>query len=101
MAPELRVDPQVLTAAASTMTSCGSAVGDLKPGEPLNSAAAGMSGLATGAACQRVGPQLTTDSQNLGKAVTGFADSLRTAATKYVDTDSTAGGAINKTMPGR
>jgi uncharacterized protein YukE len=101
MAPELRVDPQVLTAAASTMTSCGSAVGDLKPGEPLNSAAAGMSGLATGAACQRVGPQLNADSQNLGRAVTGFADSLRTAATKYENTDSTAGGVIRKTMPGR
>jgi hypothetical protein len=101
MPPELHVDPQALTAAASTMTSCGSAVGDLKPGEPLNSAASGMSGLATGAACQRVGPVLDTDCQNLGEAVTGFADSLRTAATNYANTDSTAGGAIGKTMPGR
>ena len=101
MAPELRVDPQVLTTAASTMTSCGSAVGELKPGEPLNSAASGMSGLATGAACQRVGPLLNTDGQNLGKAVTGYADSLRTAATKYQNTDAASGGAIGKTMPGR
>jgi uncharacterized protein YukE len=101
MAPELRVDPQALTAAAGTMASCGSAVGELKPGEPLNSAAAGMSGLATGAACQRVGPLLNTDCQNLGKAVTGFADSLTTAATNYQNTDASAGGAIGKTMPGR
>ena len=101
MAPELHVDPQVLTAAASTMTSCGSAVGEAKPGEPLNSAAAGMSGLASGAACQRVGPVLNTDCQNLGKAITGFADSLRTAATKYQSTDAAAGNAIGNTMPGR
>lgn len=101
MAPELRVDPQALTAAADTMTSCGTAVGELKPGEPVNSAGAGMSGLATGAACQRVGPQLNTDCQNMGKAVTGFADSLRTAATKYQNTDVTAAGVIHKTMPGR
>ncbi|MGX9670434.1 type VII secretion target [Mycobacterium sp. HM-7] len=101
MAPDLHVDPQVLTAAASAVTSCGSAIGDLKPGEPLNSAAAGMSGLATGAACQRVGPPLNTDCQNLGKALTGFADSLRTAATNYTNTDSSAGSAIGKTMPGR
>jgi len=101
MAPELHVDPQALTAAASTMASCGSAVDGLKPGEPLNSAASGMSGLATGAACQRVVPLLNTDCQNLGKAVTGFADSLRTAATNYTNTDSAAGGAIGKTMPGR
>lgn len=101
MAPELHVDPQALSAAAGTMTSCGSAVGALQPGEPLNSAAAGMSGLATGAACQRVGPQLNTDCQNLGAAVTGIADSLRTAATKYQATDATAAGAIAKTMPGR
>lgn len=101
MAPELRVDPQVLTAAASTMTSCGSAVGAAKPGEALNAAEAGMSGLASGAACQRVGPLLNTDCQNLGKAVTGFADSLRTAATKYQSTDAAGGDAIGKTMPGR
>ena len=101
MAPELRVDPQILTAAAGTMASCGSAVGALKPGEPLNSAGAGMPGLATGAACQRVGPQLNTDCQNLGKAVTGFADALRSAATKYQATDASAGNAIGKTMPGR
>ncbi|SEB21587.1 MULTISPECIES: type VII secretion target [unclassified Mycobacterium] len=101
MAPDLRVDPQVLTAAASTMASCGSAVGEVKPGEPLNAAAAGMSGLASGGACQRVGPLLNTDCQNLGKAVTGFADSLRTAATKYQSTDAAAGTAIGKTMPGR
>jgi uncharacterized protein YukE len=101
MAPELRVDPQVLTAAASTMASCGSAVGEAKPGEPLNSAAAGMPGLASGAACQRVGPLLNTDCQNLGKAITGFADSLRTAATKYQSTDAAAGNAIGTTMPGR
>lgn len=101
MAPDLRVDPQALTAAAGTMTSCGSAVGALQPGEPLNSAAAGMSGLATGAACQRVGPQLNTDCQNMGKAVTGFADSLRTAATNYQNTDATAGHAIGEAMPGR
>lgn len=101
MAPELRVDPQSLTAAASTMTSCGSAVADLKPGDPLNSAAAGMSGLATGAACQRVGPLLTTDCQNLGKAITGFGASLRTAANAYQNTDGSAGAAIGTTMPGR
>lgn len=101
MAPELRVDPQVLTAAAGTMTSCGSAVGALQPGEPLNSAAAGMSGLATGAACRRVGPELNTDCQSLGKAVTGIGAALRTAATKYQSTDATAGHAIGKTMPGR
>ncbi len=100
MAPEMRVDPQALTAAAGTMTSCGSAVGALTPEEPLNSAAAGMPGFATGAACQRVGPQLNTDCQNMGKAVTGFADSLRTAVTKYQSTDATAGAAIGKTMPG-
>jgi uncharacterized protein YukE len=101
MAPELHVDPQVLTAAASSMASCGSAVGEVKPGEPLSSAASGMSGLASGTACQRVAPVLNTDCQNLGKAITGFADSLRTAATKYQSTDAAAGSAIGKTMPGR
>lgn len=101
MAPDLRVDPQVLTAAASTMASCGSAVGEVKPGEPLTSAASGMSGLASGGACQRVGPLLNTDCQNLGNAVTSFADSLRTAATKYQSTDAAAGTAIGKTMPGQ
>jgi hypothetical protein len=96
MAATLRVDPEQLRKAAAAQAEVGTFVSGIVSGQPMASAAAGMSGLLSEAACHFAGTAFTTAATAVHDELTAHSANLSAAADHYHRTDEEFGSRLRK-----
>jgi uncharacterized protein YukE len=90
----LKVEPSVLRSTGAQFERVGDTLSDLRAGEPLSAAAAGVSQLATGPACLKAAENIATQMKSLADGAHSYGNSLETAAQQYESTDQASAGAL-------
>jgi hypothetical protein len=96
MAATLRVDPEQLRKAAAAQAEVGTFVSGIVSGQPMASAATGMSGLLSEEACHFAGTAFTTAATAVHDELTAHSTNLSAAADHYHRTDEEFGGRLRK-----
>jgi hypothetical protein len=96
MTPELRVVPSRLREVAGRQSEIGSVLSGLAVGTSLSTAAAAMSGMASGEACQLAGSVVDEFHRAIGSELSAHSGNLGVAADRYADTDAELGRRLSK-----
>ncbi|WP_343571958.1 type VII secretion target [Mycobacterium sp.] len=88
---KLRVDPGVVRSTGGHLGQVADELAAESPTRSLDSAAHGMAGLQTGAACARAATAFDAQFKQLGWNLNSVAQGLRKAADSYESTDASTG----------
>ncbi|GLP72974.1 hypothetical protein TUM20983_00840 [Mycobacterium antarcticum] len=92
--PVLRVDPTVLQDAGARFGEAGDGFAGMASGQSLDAAAAGVSQLATAAACRSAQQSISAEMRAAADGARQFGASLSAGADQYLRQDQAASSAV-------